>query len=195
MTQTKVEERGAEQSLAAMPAVRQVPDDVALAVEVSGRTVSAAEVQVLRDTICKRLSLGQLQLFLAACHHYGVSPLTGAYAFPSGDGIAFGLKIDGMRALARKAAKYSRKLELITKPEDKATIIGARCEILREGDSAPFVSEVLLREFRKGGSWDVMPEVMIKKVAEAHALRAAYPDALSGVYEPSEMERPDESQG
>ncbi len=177
-----------QRGLASLPIDREIPEDVALAVEVSGKTVSPAEVKVLRDTIGKRLSPGQLNLFLAACHHYGVSPLTGAYAFPSGDGIAFGLKIDGMRALARKAARYSRKLELVTKPDDKESIIGARCEVLREGDREPFVAEVLLKEFHKGGSWDVMPEAMIKKVAEAHALRAAFPDALGGVYEPTEME-------
>ncbi|MGP8075025.1 MAG: RecT family recombinase [Thermoplasmata archaeon] len=182
-----------QQSLAALPLnVTEIPADVALAVEASDRTVTPAQVQVLKATVCAKLNIAQLQLYLTICARKGVDPFTEAYGFPNEQGgIAFGLKIDGMRSLARRKATYSRTLELLTVPEHPEQVMGARCTITREGDPAPFVAEVLLREFAKGGNWNTMPEAMIKKVAEAHALRAAFPDALGGLYEPSEMERDD----
>lgn len=179
-----------EQRLGALPAVRQVPEDVALMVAASGNSLTPTVVEIVRDTVGKGLNPGQLRLFLALCDAHKVSPLTGAYAFPQGAGIAFGLKIDGMRALARRKANYTRKLDLLYRPgSTTGEVIGAWCEIEREGDRAPFRSEVLLKEFSKGGNWDVMPEAMIKKVAESHALRAAFPDALGGIYEPAELDK------
>jgi len=40
------------------------------------------------------------------------------------------------------------------------------------------------------GKWATMPHVMLAKCAEAQALRKGWPEALSGVYAPEEMERP-----
>ena len=170
-------------------------DNLDLAVQASEGDVTLAQVQVLRKTLCAKFSPEQLMLYLTVCHRKGVDPFTEAYGFPSSEGgLSFGLRIAGMRALARRAAPYSRKLSLLFKPGDESVVIGARCEIHRKGDPEPFVSEVLLSEYHKGGMWDRMPEVMIKKVAEATCLRAAYPDALSGIYEVTEI-RQDEANG
>ena len=171
-------------------AVQEIPADIALAVEASGGSVTPAQIRVLKATLCAKFSMEQLQLYLIICARKGIDPFTEAYGFPNDQGgLAFGLRIDGIRGLARRAARYSRKLELIFSPEDPKAIIGARCAILREGDAEWFVSEVLLKEYHKGGNWNVMPEVMIKKVAEATALRAAFPDALAGVFEIAEVEK------
>jgi len=177
-----------QRSLAAMPIAEHPAGVLDLAVAATEKRVSRADVDLLKATICSKLTDGQLALFVRLCDYHGVSPFTGAYGFPNADGgLAFGLRIDGMRALARRKASYTRKVELLPAPDNKALVIGARCEIHRAGDVAPFVAEVLFSEYNKGGSWDRMPETMIKKVAEAHALRAAFPDALDGVYEPSEI--------
>lgn len=176
--------------------IAKMPEGVLdLAVLATERRVSRADVDLLKATICAKMTDGQLALFVRLCDYHGVSPFTGAYGFPNPDGgLAFGLRIDGMRALARRRAAYTRKLGLteadvtVAAGKTEKRIVGAWCEIQRTGDAAPFRSDVLFDEYNKGGSWDRMPETMIKKVAEAHALRAAFPDALDGVYEAAELE-------
>ena len=45
-------------------------------------------------------------------------------------------------------------------------------------------------EIDKRGNWYRMPHVMLAKCAEAQALRKGWPEDLSGIYSPEEMERP-----
>lgn len=189
-----VDERTRQMPLAAAPAESSlaVPEEVQLAVEASGRTVSAAQVRVLQATICKKFSIEQLQLYLTICARKGVDPFTEAYGFPNSDGgLAFGLRIDGMQALAaRTGALRSIAVETVLVPDgpDKGKLAGARCIIEREGWSKPVIEEAWMAEYgRKGLGWDQFPETMIRKVARAKALRVAFADALSGVYEPAEM--------
>jgi RecT family len=182
------------ESLAAHgPTDLAVPADVALAVEASGNTVTAAQVRVLQATICGKLSLPQLQLYLTICARKGVDPFTEAYGFPQEEGgLAFGLRIDGMRALAMRTGEYlSRTVETLLVPEGekKGELLGARATVSRKGMTSPVIEEAYMAEYYKAGrGWDKYPETMIRKVAESKALRAAFPDALSGVYEPAEME-------
>jgi hypothetical protein len=170
-----------------------IPEDVQLAVEASNGSVSPAQVKVLQNTLCSKFSLPQLQLYLTICSRKGVDPFTEAYGFPNADGgLAFGLRIDGMRSLAMRTGDYIRReVELLVVPdgERKGEIYGAIARIWRKGMEAPVVEEALFSEYRKKGiGWDQYPETMIRKVAESKALRAAFPDALSGVYEPSEIQ-------
>jgi len=177
--------------LAAAPA-RAIPDtDIELAVAAADHTVTPAQVRVLLATIgkTKKLSIEQVQLYLTICARKHVDPFSDAYVFPDGDGIAFGLRIDGMRALALRTGELvSRTVEEIMAPDGK-TVMGARCTVERKGLSKPVVEEAYFEEYRrKGTGWDQFPGTMIRKVAEAKALRAAFADALSGVHEPAEME-------
>lgn len=182
--------------MAALPANVNIPEDVALAVAASEGTVTVAQVQVLKRTICAKFSIEQLQLYLTICARKKVDPFTQAYGFPNQEGgLAFGLRIDGMRALAMHTGDYVRReVELLVVPEGekKGEVYGAVARIWRRGMEAPVVEEALFSEYRKSGpsafGWNQYPETMIRKVAESKALRAAFPDALSGVYEPAEME-------
>jgi hypothetical protein len=182
------------ETLATGLALATHPDDadVALAVSASNNLVTADQVRVLKATICAKLSLPQLQLYLAICARKGVDPFTQAYAFPQEDGgLAFGLRIDGMRALAMRTGEYlARTVETLLVPdgEHKGELLGARCTVTRKGMTSSVVEEAYMAEYaHRGRGWEQFPETMIRKVAESKCLRAAFPDALSGIYELSEM--------
>lgn len=183
----------AEQSLAAAPASAEIAiptEPIALAYEVSERRINRPMIAVARKTVCAKLSDDQFLFYWALCQKRGLDPFTQAYAFPASDGgLSFGLRIDGMRALAMATGQYeSRSIETITSPTDKTKVIGARATIVRTGMKAPVVEEAYRSEYDSGKFlWATHPETMIRKVAESKALRAAFPDALAGLYEPAEI--------
>lgn len=175
----------------------QRPEWVALAVEAAKEQVTPAQVEVLKRTICAKLSTDQLLLYLTICARKGVDPFTEAYAFPNSEGgLAFGLRIDGMRSLAMQTGEYvKREVETLLVPEGdkKGELLGARARVWRSGMDGPVTEEAYIAEYgHRGLGWDRFPETMIRKVAESKALRAAFPDALAGVYEPAEIRPEDE---
>lgn len=196
---TKSEFRSATEiaSERGMAVAGQRPEWVGLAVEAAEQKVTPAQVEVLKRTICAKLTTDQLLLYLTICARKGVDPFTEAYAFPNSEGgLAFGLRIDGMRSLAMQTGDYIRReVETILGEPDqegKRELIGARAKVWRSGMEGPVVEEAYVAEYgHRGLGWDRFPETMIRKVAESKALRAAFPDALAGVYEPAEI-RPDQ---
>nr|BDD43951.1 hypothetical protein 15 [bacterium] len=73
---------------------------------------------------------------------------------------------------------------------DRGKMVGAYCTVFREGKQ-PYFQVVKIQEYFQGGNknknlWDTKPETMIKKVAEAQALRGAYQGVFAGTYDESE---------
>jgi len=167
-----------------------VPATVAtLHVRVSGLTQD--QIDVLRRTICRELSDDELLLFLARCQRRGLDPFEDVSVWKDADGkMTLQARIDWMRMRSRLSGHFrGLRVDLLPSPDDPARIVGARCTVTRDDVPDPFVAEVLLKEFDKGNrAWRQMPETMIKKVAESHALRAAFPEELHGVYETSEIQ-------
>jgi soluble P-type ATPase len=76
----------------------------------------------------------------------------------------------------------------ITYPGTK--LIGAKCTVYRKDMSHNITVSVKIDEYNSNKSnWRSMPETMIKKVAEAHALRRAF--SIHGVYIPEEFDQAD----
>ena len=74
--------------------------------------------------------------------------------------------------------------------QDRGDIIGAYCVVYR-ADNEPYFNTVRFSEYFAGGHnkpnlWDKKPETMIKKVAEAQALRGAFQGVFAGTYDQSE---------
>lgn len=75
--------------------------------------------------------------------------------------------------------------------QNRGNLLGAYCIAKRKSSSKPFYSYVKIGEYKSSRPmWTSKPDMMIKKCAEATALRAAFPDELNGTYIPEEM--PDE---
>jgi phage recombination protein Bet len=152
------------------------------------------ELQLITDTVAKGATPDELRLFLHRCNLLHLNPLKPGqihfvkYSASSPGTIVVG--IEGFRSLAARTGKLSGISRGAIREGGK--LIGAWAEVTRSDWKNPAREEVPLSEYNTGkGPWAKMPETMIKKVAEAAALRMAFPDDLGGVYERSEMNQED----
>lgn len=126
--------------------------------------------------------------------------------------------IDGFRSVAARSGNYRPDDEApvyLDGPKDPlnpAGIVSVRVRVWKHshGDWHPIMGEAFWSEYapideewkegedgkrrptgkkKLGGKWGQMPRFMIAKCAEALALRKAWPDDFSNVYEEAEMDR------
>ncbi len=126
--------------------------------------------------------------------------------------------IDGFRVIAERTGQYhpdDDEPEFTYDPEIKGPLnplglVKAKVKVFKDGRPAPGVA--YWEEFAPikdewaendagkwkptgrqtldtGGNWGKMPRVMLAKCAEAQALRKAFPERLSGLYEGAEFDR------
>jgi phage recombination protein Bet len=149
------------------------------------------KLEIVKKTVSsKPLTDTQLVYFLELCKQRDLDPfLKQVTAIPQGDKVSAFVTIDGLWTIAHRSGKLDG-FESGDKDVDRDTI--GWCRIHVKGFSHPVYTEVRLSEFEKPGingrksSWDLMPRYMIKKVAEAHALRRAFPEAIGGLYSEDE---------
>lgn len=150
------------------------------------------QMKLITDVIAKGATKDELELFLYRCKHLGLDPLKPGQIYFVKYGNSAGtivIGIEGFRARAGKTGKLSG-IKRGALRDDKGKLIGAWAEVYRSDWKEPAREEVPLAEYTTGkAGWLKMPETMIKKVAEAAALRMAFPDDLGGVYEVSEMDQ------
>lgn len=71
--------------------------------------------------------------------------------------------------------------------KDRGVLVGSFCSVYRKNTRVPYFVTIQLKEYNTGKSnWAKMPDTMIKKVAEAQALRGAYQGVFKGTYDESE---------
>jgi len=148
------------------------------------------QLQLITSTVAKGASPQELQLFLYRCKLMGLNPLKPGQIhfvkYGNGPGTIV-VGIEGFRSIAGRTGKLAGIERGATKDE-KGVLIGAWAKVYRHDWTHPAHEQVPFKEYDTGrGPWQKMPETMIKKVAEAAALRMAFPDDLGGVYEAAEM--------
>lgn len=68
------------------------------------------------------------------------------------------------------------------------TLVGGWAKVIIKGYDVPFYASVSMKEYSTGKSnWLTKPATMIRKVAMAQALREAFPEEMSNLYEQEEM--------
>lgn len=161
--------------------------------------------QDVRRTFCPQATDQEVQMFLALCATQRLNPfIRDAYLVKYGNAPA---SIITSRAAIQKRADSNpdyegRDLGVVVLTADGSMVhregeayykelgerlIGGWAKVYRKGRK-PCYSEVPLAEYNTGKSnWAKMPGTMIAKVAEMHALRAAFPQDFSGMYSPEEM--------
>lgn len=165
-------------------------------VPIQKQTFSPDQTKLITDVVAKGATKDELALFLYRCQNLGLDPLKPGQIYfikyGSGPGTIV-VGIEGFRARAAKTGKLNG-IKRGAIRNDQGDLIGAYAEVYRTDWKEPAREEVPLAEYNTGkGNWQRMPETMIKKVAEAAALRMAFPDDLGGIYTKEEMDQAKEA--
>ena len=152
-----------------------------------------------------KLTWAQIKLFLDQCFNMNLDPRRKhIHAIPRWNKntgrteLTTVISIDGFRLVAERTGRYSPGKPTIFLQDDKGNLIGATVFVKKMTNDGTWheVSETaFLHEYKPNNPnsfWDKMPSVMISKVAEARALRRAFPDTFSGIYGEDEMNQAEE---
>lgn len=160
------------------------------------------QIRVIKSVIAPDLSDNELKMFLATARRSGLDPFQKQISvFKDRDRISIVTTIDGFRVIADRSGKYGGPQPNQWCGEDgawkeawtsKDHPVAARASVLRTDFREPCVAVAHMDEFFKKGfkgpsNWERMPRHMLAKVAEAHALRKAFPNDLSGIYTDDEI--------
>lgn len=163
-----------------------------------------------------KLSADDLRNFAIQCKRTGLDPITRQiYAIPNNGKLTIMASIDGLRLIAERSGAYEGQTRpewcgedgkwtdiWLSKEPPKAARIGVYKTKFREAlYGVALFDEYAGRhayddskygKFKKGDltfMWAKMPALMIAKVAEALALRKAFPNEMSGIYSDEEMQQ------
>lgn len=178
------------------------------------------QLDIIKTQIAPGASDGELALFIEQCKRTGLDPFSRQiYAVMREESknvngqwvktqkMAIQVAIDGFRVIAERHGQYAGRVGPLWCGPDgqwvdvwlhKEPPAAAKVGVLRHGFKEPVWAVARFEAYasRKRdnslmGLWGKMPDVMIAKCAEAQALRAAFPNDLSGLYATEEMQQAD----
>lgn len=170
------------------------------------------EVKISLDDIKNTLTNGNGQvtnkeavMFLSLCRYQHLNPfIREAYLVKFGDNPA--TMIVGKDVLLKRAMRAEKfkglqaGVIIVSNGEfieregtfvlDSETLVGGWAKVYLKDYETPFYSSVSLKEYSTGKSnWASKPATMIRKVALAQALREAFPEEMSSLYDQTEMDK------
>lgn len=160
------------------------------------------EVILIRDTICKNATPDELKLFLSVSKRCELDPFSRQIhavkrwnSKLQREEMAIQIAIDGYRSIADRTGAYAGSDEpqyLFKKDGGYPTQATVTVKKIVQGLICSFTATAYWDEFYPGPKygfiWTKMPRLMLAKVAEAQALRKAFPGQFAGTYIPEEVE-------
>jgi phage recombination protein Bet len=156
------------------------------------------QVELLRRTVAKEANTDEFAWFGQVCRKTGLDPFSRQiYLMKANGRMTVQVSIDGFRLSAERTGKYAGQLgPQWCGPDGEWRDVwladtppaAARVGALRHDWKEPLWAVARWRSYaRKSPTWEAMPDLMLAKVAEALALRRAFPQELSGLYTHDEM--------
>lgn len=185
-----------------------------LAVKQDQNQWDATQLAALRQIGLSDAPAGDLALFLHYAQKTGLDPFSrqiymiGRWDSRSGGNrYTIQSSIDGLRIIAQRSGEYAGQTEPKWCGDDGAwkdvwlsatPPTAAKIGVYRQGFAEPLYAVATIGSYmptgkdgKPQGLWSKMPDVMLAKVAEALALRKAFPNDLSGIYVSEEMDQAD----
>ena len=152
------------------------------------------KIELIKKTVCKGATNDELELFLHFCTRTGLDPLARQiWSVARGNQRTIQVSIDGLRLVADRTGQYAPGEAPAFSYDERGRLVSATSfvkKLTQDGVWHTVSANVFMEEFDPGTVfWKKMPRVMLSKVAEAHALRKAFPMELSGIYAQEEMEQ------
>ena len=168
---------------------------------------SKDEIATIKNTVAVGATDNELKLFLHQCKRTQLDPFSRQiYFLKMGGKASIQSSIDGFRLIAERSGKYAGQTTplLMDKEGNWHEVwmvagypVAAKVGVLRSDFKEPLYAIAKWSSYaptyngKLGTMWAKMPEVMLAKVAEALALRKAFPNDLSGIYAAEEMAQAD----
>lgn len=158
------------------------------------------QIKLIKSQLAPNATDNELKLFLYQAKRTGLDPLTRQiYCIHRGGKMTIQTSIDGFRVIAERSGDYAGQSEPVF-IEENGKLISAKVSVFRFRNDIRYEAAVgvaywseYCQEYNGKPStmWAKMPHTMLSKVAEALALRKAYPQDLSGLYTGEEMQQAD----
>lgn len=169
------------------------------------------QVELIKKQIAKGATDDELKMFLMQCKRTGLDPFSRQiYCIQRKRKVKKGnaetwetfmvtqVAIDGLRIVAERSQKYAGQSGPFWCGKDsvwkevwleKSFPVAAKVGVLRSDFKEPLWGVATWDSYSQDNPmWNKMPDVMLAKVAEALALRKAFPQDLSGLYTGDEIE-------
>lgn len=160
---------------------------------------SPETVELIKRTIAKDATDDELKLFLHQCKRTQLDPMTRQIYFMKRAGkVSIQTSIDGFRVIAERSGDYAGQDEPVFSKDQESGEMFCKVTVYRFRNDLRYPAAVGVAYWKEycpaSGQdfmWKKMPHTMLSKVAEALALRKAYPQDLSGLYTGDEMAQAD----